>query len=64
MFSNQVPIASALLGLCVVTSPAGQEKILPQKVSGSINWVYSYAEGKEAARQSGKPMFVVFRCER
>ena len=43
---------------------SGQEKIPPQPVSGKIKWVYDYAEGKEAARQSGKPMFVVFRCER
>ena len=27
-------------------------------------WLPSYAEGQAAARTSGKPVFVVFRCER
>jgi hypothetical protein len=33
-------------------------------VSGKIEWVYSYAEGQQLARKTGKPIFVVFRCER
>jgi hypothetical protein len=40
------------------------ERIPPQPVDGKIKWVYSYDEGKAAARASGKPLFVVFRCER
>jgi hypothetical protein len=39
-------------------------EVLPQPVSGKFSWVYRYDEGKELARQSGKPLFVVFRCER
>jgi hypothetical protein len=40
------------------------DEIPPQKVDGGIAWVYSYAEGQRQARLTGKPMFVVFRCER
>jgi hypothetical protein len=45
-------------------SVPAQEKIPPQPVTGKIAWLYDYATGKQAARESGKPMFVVFRCER
>jgi len=34
------------------------------EVSGKIRWVYDYEQGKQLARQNGKPLFVVFRCER
>ncbi len=37
-------------------------ELLP--ISGKINWVFDYEEGKQLSRTSGKPMFVVFRCER
>jgi hypothetical protein len=40
------------------------ETIPPQKVDGKITWVYGYAEGQRLARENGKPLFVVFRCER
>ena len=36
----------------------------PVPVDGKINWVYRYEEGKRLARETGKPLFVVFRCER
>ena len=39
------------------------EKVAVQKVDGKIEWVYSYQTGKQQARQTGKPLFVVFRCE-
>ena len=39
-------------------------EIPPVEVSGKIRWVYDYEQGKQLARQNGKPMFVVFRCER
>ena len=35
-----------------------------QPVSGKIKWVYDYEEGKKLARQDGRPLMVVFRCER
>lgn len=34
------------------------------EVDGTIEWVYNYAEGQLLSQASGKPMFVVFRCER
>lgn len=40
------------------------ENIAAQKVDGKIEWIYSYQEGKQQARKTGKPLFVVFRCER
>ena len=33
-------------------------------VEGNIHWVYDYADGQKLSKESGKPMFVVFRCER
>jgi hypothetical protein len=36
----------------------------PLPVSGNIPWVFNYEEGKKLALQTGKPMLVVFRCER
>jgi hypothetical protein len=42
----------------------GAETIPPQPVNGTIAWVYRYDEGQRLARASGKPLFVVFRCER
>lgn len=33
-------------------------------VDGLIDWVYDYAAGQARSKASGKPMFVVIRCER
>ena len=35
-----------------------------EKVQGNIKWVFDYDEAKRISESSGKPMFVVFRCER
>ena len=40
------------------------EKIPPQPLDGRIRWMYDYEEGRAEARRTGRPMFVVFRCER
>ena len=40
------------------------EKPTASHVQGSIRWVYDYGEGQRLSQSSGKPMFVVFRCER
>jgi hypothetical protein len=37
-------------------------KTLP--IGGKIRWVFDYEEAKALSRMTGKPMFVVFRCER
>lgn len=36
----------------------------PQPIESRIAWVYDYAEGKRIAEATGKPLWVVFRCER
>jgi hypothetical protein len=60
---NQVGVTS-LIALALWAGDAAAEQITPQPVDGKIEWVYDYARGKELARQTGKPLFVVFRCER
>ena len=40
------------------------QKPAAQKIDGLINWVYDYEQGRRLAKQTGRPMFVVFRCER
>lgn len=39
---------------------AGQEE---DEAKGPT-WVTDYAKARQLARQSGKPLFLVFRCER
>lgn len=48
----------------LATSAEAIEKPDVEPVEGRIKWVYDYDEGKRLSRTSGKPMFVVFRCER
>ena len=50
--------------LATSTVPLLAETIPSQKVSGRINWVYDYKAGQALAKKTGKPLFVVFRCER
>ena len=58
-------IAFAALTIVVVAAVAVTAVDIPtKKVDGSIKWVYGYKEGKKLSRKTGKPMFVVFRCER
>ena len=52
-----------VLAASAVTTNAA-EKPDPQPISGKIDWVYDYAEGQRISRDSDRPMFVVFRCER
>ena len=50
----------------LVTTPAPSmaQKPAVQKIDGLVNWVYDYEQGRQLAKRTGKPMFVVFRCER
>ena len=57
MIKSLVP----LIGFAAV---AAAQDMKPVPVTGNIQWVYTYAEGQKLARQTGKPLFVVFRCER
>jgi hypothetical protein len=61
----------ASVSLCVVAAAilcgaqlAHAQKPSPKPIDGKIKWLYSYEEGKQLAGRSGKPLFVVFRCER
>jgi hypothetical protein len=52
-------MAAGITGLLTMAAknpaPAGQRDIV---------WQSSFAEARASALQSGKPLFVVFRCER
>lgn len=52
------------LGASLLGHPARTEEVPPQPVEGAIDWIFGYEAGKKLAQQNGKPMFVVFRCER
>ena len=54
---------AAGMGL-TLSSGAEPSPIPVAPVSGGIEWIYDYAKGRDLAGQSGKPVFVVFRCER
>ena len=43
---------------------SGADTIKPSPVDGTIQWVYDYEEGRKVAGDNGKPLMVVFRCER
>lgn len=62
-FARCLRIILPLIALCSVTAWA-REKPQPQPVDGKIKWVFDYEKGKRLSRETGKPMFVVFRCER
>jgi len=49
-----------LLTTAAVLAAAG---LVPSADDGP-NWVTNYAQAREAARAAGKPIFLVFRCER
>lgn len=50
--------------LLTSTGLASAQDMKPVPVSGNIRWIYNYADGQKSARESGKPIWVVFRCER
>lgn len=54
---------SGLLLLVAASTAMGQTPE-PTEVDGKVDWVFSYEEGQVLSRSTGKPMFVVFRCER
>lgn len=59
-------VAMSLPILTMALTACGQVQDAPpvQEVSGKIDWVYDYEQGQRLSRRTGKPMFVVFRCER
>ena len=40
------------------------EKPAATEVSGGISWMFDYEAAKRRSKESGNPLFVVFRCER
>jgi len=61
-FHDLFSLATVAIGL--FASRCVGDEIPPQSVDGKITWVYGYEAGKQESLRSGKPMFVVFRCER
>ena len=54
----------ASLAVSVFAGRVSAAEVVPIPVTGKVEWVLNYAEGQELARETGKPLFVVFRCER
>lgn len=64
MHSRLSLAAVAVLFVVILSSAEALEKPETQEIDGKIEWVYDYEEGKRLSGTTGKPMFVVFRCER
>jgi hypothetical protein len=45
-----------VLGACAAPAPAADDT--------GAGWITDYGKAKAVARASGKPIFLVFRCER
>jgi hypothetical protein len=54
-------LLAGVLGLCCVAD--GQAKAEAAKKPHAPRWLSDFEEGRKAARASGRPLFVVFRCE-
>jgi len=50
--------------LAATPAPSMAQKPAVQKLDGLVNWIYDYEQGRQLSKRTGKPMFVVFRCER
>ena len=50
--------------LATTPAPSMAQNPAVEKIDGLVNWVYDYEQGRQLAKRTGKPMFVVFRCER
>ena len=59
-----VGVMAILLSCSRFVDAAGIPKPESQAVSGNISWVYDYEQAQRVSEETGKPMFVVFRCER
>ena len=55
MIGRFIPLAALFLAAPLAAA---------QPVDGKIQWVFDYELGKQLSETTGKPMFVVFRCER
>ena len=50
-----------VLAVLVLTPPGGSAAELPARTQKESPWLTDYQAAKTAARQSGKPLLVVFR---
>jgi len=57
-------VANMIFGRANIVAAEAIDKPPRVEVDGNIKWVYDYTEGQLLSHASGKPMFVVFRCER
>ena len=64
MATNRILVGMLLLFGAISSGVSAADKPAPQAIDGNIKWVFDYADGKRLSRDTGKPMFVVFRCER
>jgi len=65
-YRKQLLAVGVLLSIASAAA-ADQPKVAevpPVDVEGKLQWLYDYQKAKALARVSGRPMFVVFRCER
>jgi hypothetical protein len=65
--SESERLCVAILTFFLLCPSAAAQKITKpamQKIDGTITWVYDYEKGQRISKETGKPMFVVFRCER
>lgn len=56
--------ASVAVLFCMAQTAGAQDAPPATEVEGNIEWVFDYEEGKKLSEETGRPMFVVFRCER
>ena len=63
-FSGALLLATAISACLQPASVLASDAPKAQPVDGKIKWVYDYQEGQRVSQETGKPMFVVFRCER
>jgi len=51
-------------GMGSLTALAAREPAPQVRSQQEVVWQTDYSSAQDAARKSGKPLFVVFRCER
>jgi hypothetical protein len=54
-------IVAGILGMCLGLERSRTAET--PKRADEARWLSEWEEGRKAARRSGKPIFVVFRCE-
>jgi len=54
----------AIISALFAQDTSAQDKPVATPVEGKIEWVFDLAEGQKISKATGKPIFIVFRCER